>query len=160
MCAPRRHLFISSTSLLWMEVNFLNQKPCIPSWPGVIQLGILFMLFRVNRCVFPFSSLLRAVLILLSYCLSILLFYAFLVAILLLFLLFLLLLLIIIIIYSFRVFHISVGRWFFTGVWVTASLLKSPGLVSGFWPFLAMLSFGQSLPVCQLPSPPGLLIIL
>ena len=29
---------------------------------------------------------------------------------------------------------------FFTGV--TASLLKSPGLVSGFWPFLAMLSFG------------------
>ena len=31
---------------------------------------------------------------------------------------------------------------FFSGVWVTASLLKSPGLVSGFWPFLAMLSFG------------------
>ena len=47
-----------------------------------------------------------------------------------------------IIIYSFRVFHISVSWWFFTGVWVTASLLKSPGLVSGFWPFLAMLSFG------------------
>ena len=33
---------------------------------------------------------------------------------------------IIIIIYSFRVFHISVSWWFFTGVWVTASLLKSP----------------------------------
>ena len=49
---------------------------------------------------------------------------------------------IIIIIYSFRVFHIRVSWWFFTGVWVTASLLKSPGLVSGFWPFLAMLSFG------------------
>ena len=49
---------------------------------------------------------------------------------------------IIIIIYSFRVFHISVSWWFFTGVWVTASLLKSPGLVSGFWLFLAMLSFG------------------
>ena len=49
---------------------------------------------------------------------------------------------IIIIIYSFRVFHISVNWWFYTGVWVTASLLKSPGLVSGFWPFLAMLSFG------------------
>ena len=49
---------------------------------------------------------------------------------------------IIIIIYSFRVFHISVNWWFFTGVWVTASLLKSPGLVSGFWPFLVMLSFG------------------
>ena len=48
---------------------------------------------------------------------------------------------IIIIIYSFRVFHISVSWWFFTGVWVTASLFKSPGLVSGFWPFLAILSF-------------------
>ena len=30
------------------------------------------------------------------------------------------------------VFHISVSRWFFTGVWVTASLFKSPGLVLGF----------------------------
>ena len=44
--------------------------------------------------------------------------------------------------YHYRVFHISVSWWFFTGVWVTASLLKSLGLVSGFWPFLAMLSFG------------------
>ena len=67
---------------------------------------------------------------------------------------------IIIIIYSFTVFHISVSWWFLTGVWVTLSLLKSPGLVSGFWSFLAMLSFGKSLPVRQLPSPPGLLIIL
>ena len=25
-----------------MEVNFLNQKPCIPSWPGVLQFYILF----------------------------------------------------------------------------------------------------------------------
>ena len=25
-----------------MEVNFLNQKPCIPSWPGVFQFDILF----------------------------------------------------------------------------------------------------------------------
>ena len=47
-----------------------------------------------------------------------------------------------IIVYSFRVFHTSVSWWFLTGVWVTASLLKSPGLVSGFWPFLAMPSFG------------------
>ena len=39
---------------------------------------------------------------------------------------------IIIIIYSSRVFHISIGWWFFTGVWVTASLPKSPGLVSVF----------------------------
>ena len=44
-------------------------------------------------------------------------------------------------VYSFRVFHISINWWFYTGVWVTASLIKSPGLVSGFWPFLAMLSF-------------------
>ena len=25
-----------------MEVNFLNQKPCIPSWPGVLPFNILF----------------------------------------------------------------------------------------------------------------------
>ena len=36
-----------------------------------------------------------------------------------------LVLLLIIIIYSFRVFHTSVSWWFFTGVWGTASLLKS-----------------------------------
>ena len=40
-----------------------------------------------------------------------------------------------------RGFHISVSRWFFTGVWVTASLLKSPGLFLVFWPFSIMLSF-------------------
>ena len=39
-----------------------------------------------------------------------------------------------------RAFHISVSRWFFTGVWVTASLLKSPGLFLVFWPFSAMVS--------------------
>ena len=49
---------------------------------------------------------------------------------------------IIIIIYPFRVFHISVSWWFFTRFWVTASLLKSPGLVLGFWLFSVMLSFG------------------
>ena len=43
--------------------------------------------------------------------------------------------------YYYQVFHISVRWWFFHGVWVKASLLKSPGLVSGFVPFLAMLSF-------------------
>ena len=45
-------------------------------------------------------------------------------------------------IYSFKVFHISVSWWFFTGVWVKATLLKSPGLVSVFWPTSATLSFG------------------
>ena len=49
---------------------------------------------------------------------------------------------IIIIIYFFRVFHISISGWSFTGVWVTASLLNSPGLVSVFWPFSVMLLFG------------------
>ena len=44
--------------------------------------------------------------------------------------------------YSSRVFHISISWWFFIGVWVTASLHKSPGLVSVFWPSSAMLSFG------------------
>ena len=42
------------------------------------------------------------------------------------------LIIIIIIIYSFRVFYTSVSWWFSTGVWVTPSLLKSPGL---FWVF-------------------------
>ena len=49
---------------------------------------------------------------------------------------------IIIFTYSSRVFHISISWWSFTGVSVTASLLKSPGFVSVFWPSSAMLSFG------------------
>ena len=51
-----------------------------------------------------------------------------------------------------RAFHISDSRWFFTKVWVTASLLKSPGLLV-FWKFSTMLSFGWSPLVCQPPSP-------
>ena len=51
-----------------------------------------------------------------------------------------------------RAFHISVSWWFFTGVWVTASLHKSPGFFSVFWPFSIMPSFGWSPPVSQLPS--------
>ena len=35
--------------------------------------------------------------------------------------------------------HISVSWWFSTGLWGTASLLKSPGLFSVFWPFSIML---------------------
>ena len=41
-----------------------------------------------------------------------------------------------------RVFHICISLWFFTGVWVTASFLKSPGLFSVFWPFSIILLFG------------------
>ena len=44
----------------------------------------------------------------------------------------LLLLLLLLLFYSLRFFHISVNWWFFTGVWVTTSLLKSPGHFS-FW---------------------------
>ena len=65
-----------------------------------------------------------------------------------------------IIIYSFRVFHISDIWWFLTGVWVTANLLKSPGLFSVFWSFSIMLSFGWSPLIRQLPSHPVPLIIL
>ena len=54
---------------------------------------------------------------------------------------------IIIIIIHFRVFHTSVSWWFSIGVWVTASLLKSPGLWSILWPLLIMLSFLSSCPL-------------
>ena len=52
-----------------------------------------------------------------------------------------------------RAFHISDSRWFFTEVWVTASLLKSPGLFLVFWQFSTMLSFGWTPLVRQPPSP-------
>ena len=58
-----------------------------------------------------------------------------------------------------RFYHISVS-WSFTGDWVTASLLKSPGLFSVFWPFSIMLLFWWSPLGCQLPNLPGPLIIL
>ena len=38
-----------------------------------------------------------------------------------------------------RVFHTNVSLWFFTGVWVTESLLNSSRLFSVFWPILVML---------------------
>ena len=46
---------------------------------------------------------------------------------------------IIIIIYSLEFFTSALGDSFFTGVWVTASLLKSPGLFSVFWLFSTVL---------------------
>ena len=52
------------------------------------------------------------------------------------------------------VFHISFTWWSFTGVWVTASLIMSPGLFSVFWPFSIMLQFGWSPLVLQMSSPP------
>ena len=64
------------------------------------------------------------------------------------------------IIYSIRVFHINANLWSSTGVWVTTSLLKSPGLFLVFWPFSITLSFGWSPLIRQLPSPPIPLMIL
>ena len=45
--------------------------------------------------------------------------------------------------YSLRVFHISVSRWSFPGVWAT-SHCKSPGLFSVFWAISTLLQFGLS----------------
>ena len=59
-----------------------------------------------------------------------------------------------------RVFHISVSWSFFTGDWVTASLLKSPGLFSVFWLFSIMLCFRWSPLIHQFPSPPVPIVIL
>ena len=56
------------------------------------------------------------------------------------------------IIISIGIFHISVSWWSFTRVWVTASLLKSPGLFSVFRSFSIMLLFGWSPLVHQLPT--------
>ena len=55
-------------------------------------------------------------------------------------------------IFFFRDFNASVSRWFFTGVLVTASLLKSPGLISVFWPISTMLLSGWSPIVVQFSS--------
>ena len=67
---------------------------------------------------------------------------------------------IIIIIYSFRAFHISISWWCFNGVWVRASLFKSPALFSVFWSFSIMLSFGWFPLFCQRLSHPVPLVIL
>ena len=53
-----------------------------------------------------------------------------------------------------RVFPTRVSRWILTGVWVRASLLKSPGLFSVFWPSLIILSFGWYPLVLLFPNPP------
>ena len=55
MCGPCRHLFISSTSLSWMEVNFLNQKPCISSWPEDFLFDIFCVVLSKSMCIFAFG---------------------------------------------------------------------------------------------------------
>ena len=60
---------------------------------------------------------------------------------------------IIIIVHFIRAFNISNSRCFFTEVWVTALLLKSPGHFLVFRQFSTKLSFGWSPLVRQPPSP-------
>ena len=55
---------------------------------------------------------------------------------------------------------LRVSWWFLTGVWMTASLLKSPWLFSVFWSILIMQQLGWSLLVLLFPSPPVPLSIL
>ena len=59
-----------------------------------------------------------------------------------------------------RVFNISVSWWYFTGDWVTASLLNFPGIFLVFWQFSIMLLFGWSQLCRQLPNPAVPLIII
>ena len=54
-----------------------------------------------------------------------------------------------------KVFNPDISWWIFTGVWETASLLKTPGLFSVFWPFSIMPPLSR-----QLRSPLVPLIIL
>ena len=56
ICAPCRHLLISNASLSWMEVNFLNQKTSIPSWPGVFHFDIIFsVVLSKSMCISAFG---------------------------------------------------------------------------------------------------------
>ena len=64
-----------------------------------------------------------------------------------------------------RIFHNSVSWWFFTRIWVTVSLLKSPGLFSVFWVILVKLLFRWSLlsllfPILPVPVPITISIIV
>ena len=57
-CVPCKHLFISTDSLSWTELNFLNQKPCILSWPSVFQFDIFNIILNKSMCISalgPFS---------------------------------------------------------------------------------------------------------
>ena len=105
------------------------------------NLVLLRVLPRVNRGVFSSYDLLRVLLTLFLCCLSIRLFYYILFVSTFcpkLFCSFVKRLLVCIRIFYYyyslvRAFHISDSRWFFTGVWVTASLLKSPELFSVYY---------------------------
>ena len=59
-CISWRHLFIWIASISLIEVNFLNQYPCIPSWPSVLQFStFLSVALNESRGIFalgPSSS--------------------------------------------------------------------------------------------------------
>ena len=57
-------------------------------------------------------------------------------------------------------FPASVSWWFLTGVWVIASLLKSPELFSVFLSISIMVYFEQAPLVLLFPSPPVLVLII
>ena len=59
-----------------------------------------------------------------------------------------------------KVFPTSLRKWFLIGVWVTASISKSPELFSVFWPILIMRLFGWPPLVLVFPGPPVPLSIL
>ena len=52
-CAPCKHLFLFSTSLSWMELNFLN--PCILLWPGVFQFDMFSVFFSRSMRISAFG---------------------------------------------------------------------------------------------------------
>ena len=56
--------------------------------------------------------------------------------------------------YFFQVFHITVSWRTFTGVWVTTSPLRSPGLFLIFWLISTMLYFGLSQFILSFPTLP------
>ena len=65
------HFFISAASLSCMEINFLNQNPCMPSRPEVFQFGIfLSIALSPSGCMFtwgPSSSIRNSLFILFIY---------------------------------------------------------------------------------------------
>ena len=55
-CAVCSHLFIYNISLSWIEANFLNQKPCIPWWPGVFRFHtFLSVVLSKSVCISAFG---------------------------------------------------------------------------------------------------------
>ena len=49
-----KHQFISIDHPSWMEVNFVNQNPCMPPWPGVSNLVFFeyYYFYYFNHCDF------------------------------------------------------------------------------------------------------------